>query len=138
MKPPLAFISYDVTLGEGDRSRLLDEIGSCAEPFSVDDWSLKRQAPRADWDRLMHSKIGRCDFMIVLVSEGMEHEPIEAEIMESKRCNVPFFGVYVGDAKAGVALPPGLPANRTIPFDWERIAMAVRQVTREGKHHTFV
>ena len=59
------------------------------------------------------------------------------EIPQAKRCNVPFFGVYAGDAESGVELPEGLPANRTIPWDWARIAAAISQVSKEGKHHVF-
>jgi hypothetical protein len=59
------------------------------------------------------------------------------EIAEARRCNVPFFGVYAGGAKRGTPLPEGLGANRTIAWDWERIAAAVSQVTKEGKHHVF-
>jgi hypothetical protein len=136
-KHPLAFISYDFKLSESERVRFINEIGACSQPFKVDDWSAERRSPREDWDKLVHSKIGRCDFVIVLVAEGMDVAPIMAELAEAKRCNVPFFGVYVGGAKPGSALPDGLGANRTIPWDWDRIAAAIGQVTKEGKHHVF-
>ena len=137
MKPPLAFLSYDFKLSESDRLRFFGEIDSCSQPFKVDDWSAERRSPREDWDKLVHSKIGRCDFVIVLVAENMECAPIAAEIAEARRCNVPFFGVYAGNAKPGASLPEGLGANRTIPWDWDRIAAAIGQVNREGKHHVF-
>ena len=137
MRPLLGFISYDFKLNDDERARFIDEIGSCSLEFAVDDWSAERKAPRADWDKVVHARIGRCDFMIVLVGEGMDVAPIAEEIMEAKRCNVPFFGVYVGDTTAGRELPAGLGANRTIPWEWDRIALAIGQVTKEGKHHVF-
>ena len=137
MPSPLAFISYDFKLSNNERQSLIAGIGSCSEPFDVDDWSAQRKAPREDWDKLVHGKIWRSDFLIVLVATDMDREAVELEILEAKRCNVPFFGIYVGDAKSGTALPSGLPANRVIPNDWDRIALAVRQVAKEGKHHTF-
>jgi hypothetical protein len=137
MKPPLAFISYDFKLSEDERVRFVDEIGSCSQAFSVEDWSADRRAPRADWDKIVHSRIGRSDFVIVLVAKGMDIAPVAAELAEARRCNVPIFGVYVGATKAGAELPEGLGANRTIPWDWNRIAAAIGQVSREGKHHVF-
>jgi hypothetical protein len=137
MTTPVAFISFDFKLNADDRARFVAESGSSAQPFAVEDWSAERKSPRSDWDKMVHAKIGRCDFMIVLVSNEMDTAPVAEEILEAKRCNVPFFGVYVGDAKPGTALPEGLGANRTIPWDWTRIAGAIGQVSKEGKHHLF-
>lgn len=136
-KTPVAFLSFDFKLSEDERVRFLSESTSCAAPFTVDDWSAARKGSREEWGKHVHSKIGRADFMIVLVAKGMDLEQIGAEIVEARHCNVPFFGVYAGGAKAGTALPEGLGANRTIPWDWDRIAAAIGQVTREGKHHVF-
>ena len=137
MTPPLAFISYDFKLSEDERLRFISEIGSCSLPFNVDDWSAERRSPREEWDKVVHGKIGRCDFMIVLVARGMNTTPVGEEIVEAKRCNVPFFGVYAAGAKPGTELPAGLPANRVTAWDWDRIAAAITQVNKEGKHHVF-
>lgn len=136
-KTPLAFISFDYNLNESDRARFVQEKGSSSRPFNVEHWSAAPKSPRGDWDKMVHSRITRCDFMIVLVSEGMDRAAVAAEISEAKRCNVPFFGVYIGGAQAGSELPEGLGANRTIPLDWNRIADAIAQVSGEGKHHVF-
>jgi hypothetical protein len=136
-KPPLAFISYDFKTSEDERVRFVNELSSSSHTFTVEDWSMERRAPREDWDKAVHGKIGRSDFVIVLIAEGMDTAPVAAELAEARHCNVPFFGVYVGNAKAGADLPVGLGANRTIAWDWGRIATAVGQVTREGKHHVF-
>lgn len=134
---PLAFVSYDIKLSEDDRVRFVNEMDLCPSTFRVDDWSAERKASREDWANHVHSKIGRTDFMIVLVADGMDLEKASVEIAEARRCNVPFFGVYVGGAKEGVPLPEGLGRKRTIPWDWDRIGAAVRQVNTEGKHHIF-
>lgn len=137
MTRPLAFISYDFNRSEDERAHFIAEIPDCSQPFNVDDWSLQRQSPRKDWDKIVHGKIGRCDLMVVLVADGMDTAAVAEEIVEAKRCNVPFFGVYVGGARPGTELPAGLPENRTIPRDWQRIAAAIGQVMKEGKHHVF-
>jgi hypothetical protein len=137
MKMPLAFISFDFKLSEDERVRFLNEIASCSQAFTVEHWSEERHAPKADWAKNVHSKIGRSDFVIVLVEKGMDLSGVTDELAEARKCNVPFFGVYTGKAKAGADLPEGLPANRTIPWDWGRIGAAVAQVSKEGKHHVF-
>lgn len=137
MNPPLAFISYDFRQSEKARSRFIEEIESCPQPFKVDDWSVERGSPREDWDKLIHSRIGRCDCVIVLVARGMDLEAVAAEIVEAKRCNVPFFGVYLDKTRTRVQLPEGLPVNRMVPWDWDRIGAALQQVMKEGKHHLF-
>ena len=136
-RKPLAFVSYDYKHNESEKDRFLAEKASCSEPFEVEDWSAASRSPRSDWEKMVHARISRCDFMIVLIDAGMDMKLVEEEIVEAKRANVPFFGVYVGEAPAATELPADLGANRTIPWDWERIASAVRQVGGEGKHHIF-
>ena len=134
-KPPLAFISYDFNLNEADRIRFVEESAACSQPFKVEDWSAAPRYPLDDWKKTVHSRIIRCNLMVVLLSEGMAMSQVSTEIVEATRCNVPFFGVYTGTAPP--ALPDGLGANRTIPWDWARIASAVGQLSTEGKNHIF-
>jgi hypothetical protein len=137
MKAPLAFVSFDYKLNEAERARFVEEKDACSQAFNVEHWSTAPRTPRDDWDKMVHSRIGRCEFVVVLVTEEMDRTQVEDEILEAKGCNVPFFGVYVGDALGGSSLPNGLGPNRMVPWDWNRIALAIRQVTREGKHHVF-
>ena len=44
------------------------------------------------------------------------------------------FGVDVGGADSSSSLPDGLARNRTIAWDWEKIASAIDQVMGEGKN----
>ena len=137
IKTPLAFISFDHKLNEADRARFVEEKDACREAFNVEHWSTAPRTPRDDWEKMVHSRIGRCEFMVVLVAEGMDRTQVEYEILEAKRCNVPFFGIYVDGLLTGSLLPDGLGAKRTAPWDWDRIAAAISQVTKEGKHHVF-
>jgi hypothetical protein len=133
----LAFIAFDHRQNQGDRVRFIEEKHACREAFDVEHWSALPRTPRDDWDKMVHSYIGRCAFMVVLVAEGMDLTQVENEILEAKRCNVPFFGVYVEGTSNGSPLPNGLAANRMASWDWDRIAAAIDQVTKEGKHHVF-
>ena len=138
MTTPLAFISFDINHNQFERTRFMAEAGSCSTTFAVDDWSAGDQSPRSEWEKFVRGKIGRCDLMIVLVGTHMDEAPqVEKEIEFARQRNVPYFGVYVGDADPEYPLPDGLPANRTIPYDWNRIGAAVDQLMREGKNHVF-
>lgn len=52
----------------------------------------------------------------------------------AKEQNVPLFGVYLDGAGPHSALPTGLQRNRTVPWDWDKIAAAVRHMMTEGKN----
>ena len=56
------------------------------------------------------------------------------EIKMAKDQDVPVFGVYVGGADTSSNLPDGLQRNRTVAWDWAKIADAVDQMMREGKN----
>ena len=56
------------------------------------------------------------------------------EIKFAKECNVPVFGVYVGGANTLSNLPEGLQRNRTIEWNWDRIASVINQMMTEGKN----
>ena len=138
MNTPLAFISFDIDHNQLAKTQFVAEAGCCSTTFSVDDWSAEDKSPRSDWEKFVDGKIGRCDFMIVLVGAHMDEAPrVEREIEFARQRNVPYFGVYVGGAGAECSLPAGLPANRTIPCDWNRIGSAVDQLMKEGKNHIF-
>jgi len=138
MAKPLGFLSFDVAHDEAMRSLFIEQAPTSPTPFSVDHWSMKAMRPRDDWDKTVQGNIGRCDFLIVLVgADTQTAEEVAREIQFAKRTNVPFFGVRASGSDESIALPPGLPSNRTIPWDWKRIAAAVTQLQAEGKHHVF-
>ena len=61
--------------------------------------------------------------MIVLVGKSMGSAMgVRKEINFSKAQNVPFFGVYVDGAGTSSTLPSGLARNRTIIWNWDKIA----------------
>ncbi len=73
--------------------------------------------------------------LIVLVGKTMASATgVAKEIKMAKDQDVPVFGVYVDGANSSSNLPDGLQRNRTISWDWEKIASAVDQMMTEGKN----
>lgn len=73
--------------------------------------------------------------MIVLVGqETYTATGVVKEIGFAKTQDVPVFGVYVDGANIYTPLPAGLQRNRTITWDWNKIAAAVDQMMLEGKN----
>jgi hypothetical protein len=56
------------------------------------------------------------------------------EIAFAKEADVPIFGVYVDNADTNSILPYGLQRNRTIFWEWDKIADAIDKVMKEGKN----
>ena len=48
--------------------------------------------------------------------------------------DVPYFGVYVNGAGTASTLPTGLARNRTIDWQWAKIADAIKQMLTESKN----
>ncbi|MBK9089227.1 MAG: hypothetical protein IPL90_09345 [Holophagales bacterium] len=110
------------------------EARNSKTPFSIEDWSSQEALPQAQWEKLLREKVGRCHLMIVLVGRSMGTATgVAKEIGFARDQNVPFFGVYVDGADASSTLPAGLPGNRTITWDWDNIAAAVKQMMGEGR-----
>jgi len=59
---------------------------------------------------------------------------VAKEIAMAKDQDVPFFGVYVDGANTNSNLPTGLARNRTIAWEWDKIADAIDQMMGEGKN----
>ena len=59
---------------------------------------------------------------------------VKKEIKMAKDNDVPIFGVYVGGADSNSNLPDGLPRNRVVKWDWEKIADKINQMMGEGKN----
>ena len=73
--------------------------------------------------------------LIVLVGKSMASATgVGKEIAFAKKNDVPVFGVYVGGANENSNLPDGLQRNRTIKWEWDAIASAIKQVMGEGKN----
>jgi CHASE2 domain-containing sensor protein len=104
-------------------------------PFSIEDWSSKSSLPQAEWEKLIKGKINKCNMLIVLVGKTMASATGAAkEISMAKDQDVPVFGVYVDGADSSSNLPSGLQRNRTIAWDWDKIAAAIDQMMSEGKN----
>ena len=135
MADPRAFISFDFDHNETSRNLFVGQIKNSLTPFSTEDWSSKEQLPQATWEKQLEEKIGKCHLMIVLVGKSMGTATgVRKEITFAKGRNVPCFGVYVDGAGKSSTLPTGLAQNRTIAWEWDKIANAVDQMMKEGKN----
>jgi hypothetical protein len=131
-----AFISFDFDHNLAAKNLF---AGQCTTdsptPFTVEDWSSSSALPQAEWEKRLKAKINRCHMVIVLVGRSMGTATgVAKEIGFAKAQDVPFFGVYVDGAGADSTLPTGLARNRTIAWDWKKIANAVDQMMGEGKN----
>lgn len=135
MADPRAFISFDYDHNSTEKILFSGQAKNSRTPFSIQDWSSKSALPQAQWEALIKDKINKCNMLIVLVGKTMASATgVAKEIKMAKDQNVPVFGVYVGGADGSSNLPDGLQRNRTIAWDWDKIANAVDQMMREGKN----
>ena len=130
-----AFISFDFDNNLTEKILFVGQIKNSRTPFSAQDWSSKTKLPQAQWENLLMEKIGKCHLMVVLVGKSMGSATgVAKEIGFAKDQDVPFFGVYVDGAGTSSTLPKGLARNRTIAWEWDKIADAVAQMMTEGKN----
>lgn len=135
MADPRAFISFDYDHNNTEKILFAGQAKNSRTPFSVQDWSSKATLPQTQWETLIKDKINKCNMLIVLVGKTMASATgVAKEIKMAKDQNVPIFGVYVGGADTSSNLPDGLQRNRTIAWDWAKIADAVDQMMKEGKN----
>lgn len=135
MADPRAFISFDFDHNETQKNLFVGQSKNSKTPFSIEDWSSKSSLPQSQWEDLIKSKIGKCNMLIVLSGKTMASATgVAKEIAMAKEKNVPVFGVYVDGANTTSNVPSGLPRNRTIAWDWDKIASAIDQMMGEGKN----
>tara|TARA_R110000868_G_scaffold77299_4_gene221507 strand:+ start:344 stop:754 length:411 start_codon:yes stop_codon:yes gene_type:complete len=130
-----AFISFDFDNNSTERLLFVGQAKNSKTPFSIEDWSSKTSLPQKEWEDLIKVKINKCNMLIVLVGKKTSTAAgVVKEIAFAKSQDVPVFGVYVDRANATTNLPTGLQRNRTIAWDWAKIASAIDQVMEEGKN----
>jgi CHASE2 domain-containing sensor protein len=135
MADPRAFISFDFDHNLTQKNLFVGQSKNSSTPFSIEDWSSKSSLPQAEWEKLIKGKINKCNMLIVLVGKTMASATGAAkEISMAKDQDVPVFGVYVDGADSSSNLPSGLQRNRTIAWDWDKIAAAIDQMMSEGKN----
>lgn len=135
MADPRAFISFDFDHNETQKILFVGQSKNSKTPFSIEDWPSKSSLPQSEWELLIKSKIGKCNMLIVLCGKTMASATgVAKEIAMAKEKNVPVFGVYVDGANTTSNLPSGLQRNRTIAWDWDKIASAIAQMMGEGKN----
>ena len=135
MADPRAFVSFDFDHDETQRTLFIGQSKNSKTPFSIQDWSAKSSMPQSQWEAIVKDKINKCNMSIVLVGKTMASASgVPKEIKMAKDQDVPVFGVYVVGANSNSNLPSGLPRNRTIIWNWDSIAAAVKQMMGEGKN----
>lgn len=135
MADPRAFISFDFDHDETEKNLFVGQSKNSKTPFSIEDWSSKASLPQAQWEALIKGKINKCNMLIVLSGKTMASATgVSKEIALAKDQSVPVFGVYVDGANSSSNLPTGLARNRTISWNWDKIANAVKQMMGEGKN----
>lgn len=135
MADPRAFISFDFDHNETEKNLFVGQSKNSKTPFSIQDWSAKSSMPQSQWEAIVKEKINKSNMLIVLVGKTMASATAVAkEINMAKDQNVPVFGIYVGGADSTSNLPNGLARNRTIKWNWDDIASAIKQMMGEGKN----
>jgi len=135
MSDPRAFISFDFDHNATEKILFTGQAKNSKTPFNIEDWSSKESLPQTQWEKLLKEKINKCNMLIVLVGKYMASATgVAKEIKFAKEGSVPVFGVYVGGADSLSTLPDGLARTRTIKWDWDSIAAAVKQMMGEGKN----
>jgi hypothetical protein len=135
MADPRAFISFDFDHNETEKNLFVGQSKNSKTPFSIQDWSAKSSMPQSKWEAIVKDKINKCNMLIVLVGKTMANATgVAKEIAMAKEQDVPVFGVYVDGANSSSNIPDGLQRNRTIAWDWEKIAAAIDQMMGEGKN----
>jgi MTH538 TIR-like domain (DUF1863) len=133
---PRAFVSFDFDHNERQRNLFAGQAKKeSPTPFIVQDWSSRNVLPQATWEAQIRQRVNCAHMCIVLVGRFMASATgVAKEIVMAKEQDVPVFGVYVDGADIFSTLPSGLTRNRTVPWDWKKIAAMVDQAMIEGKN----
>ena len=132
---PRAFISFDYDNNKTEKDLFAGQAKNSKTPFSIEDWSSKTELPQDEWEKQIKVKINKCNMLIVLVGKKTHSATgVKKEIKFAKGQDVPVFGVYIDGAGTSTTLPEGLQRNRTIDWDWDKIAAAINKVMKEGKN----
>ena len=135
MADPRAFISFDVDHDSNEKVLFAGQAKNSKTPFSVEDWSAKSSMPQSQWEAIVKEKINKCNMVIILVGKVMASAAgVVKEIKMADDQDVPTFGVYVSGANTSSNLPNCLQRNRTIKWDWDLIASAIKQMMKEKKN----
>ncbi len=135
MASPRAFISFDFDNNVDQKKYFAGQAVNSRTPFNIEDWSSKTALPQKEWEERIEAKIKKCNLVIVLVGKKTYTATgVAKEIRFAKSHSIPVFGVYVDGANTTTSLPDGLPRNRVIPWEWEKIASMIDQCMKEGKN----
>ena len=129
------FVCFDVDNNEKEKDSFLSEIKIAQMPFGIIDCSSRPKLPIGKWESDLVDTIANSHFMLVLVGRRTKFSAaIAKELLIARDEDVPYFGVYVGDADSSTPLPVDLERNRVIDLDWGAIPIVVKKMMMEGKN----
>lgn len=133
--PSRIFISFDYDNNLSHKTLFAGQARNSRVPFNISDWSSKAELPQSQWETKISNKISLCNALLVLVGQyTINAVGVQKEISMARQHNVPIFGVYIDGANVHTPLPLGLARERVILWNWEHIASAILQVSKEGKN----
>jgi len=69
------FVSFDFDNDKALKDFLVGQSKNADSPFEISDWSMKEEAPQANWDKEARARIKHSDIMIVMVGPNTYKAP---------------------------------------------------------------
>lgn len=148
MIKPKAFISFEIDNNKSEKDLFVSEIEKSGIQLEIEGCSSKLLVFEAELDYLIRKRIDKynmltktnentiepvinnCQLLIVLVgNETYADGRVTKQIAYAKSKNIPVFGVYVGDANDDTDLPRGLPKDKIVVRDWEKIDLLIKSLS---------
>jgi hypothetical protein len=114
------FVSFDFDNDKTLRDFLIGQAKNADSPFEVSDYSLKEEAPEADWLKRARTAIARSDVLIITlgsktrVASGVKKEVAIAKEIEKTRFQI----IGYKDGSSDWAVTDG---GRTYAWSWDNL-----------------
>jgi hypothetical protein len=114
------FVSFDFDNDRALRDFIVGQAKNPDSPFEVSDYSLKEEAPQADWLNRARSAINRADVFIVMLGSRTRNAPgVQKEVAIARELNKKRFQIigYQGGSEAWAINEGG----RTYDWSWDNL-----------------
>ncbi len=114
------FVSFDFDNDRALRDFIVGQAKNPDSPFEVSDFSLKEEAPQADWLTRARSAINRADVFIVMLGSRTRNAPgVQKEVAIARELNKKRFQIigYQGGSEAWAVTDGG----RTYDWSWDNL-----------------
>lgn len=114
------FVSFDFDNDKTLRDFLIGQAKNADSPFEVSDYSLKEEAPEADWLKRAQTAIARSDVFIIMLgsktryASGVKKEVAIAKGVEKTRFQI----IGYKDGSSDWAVTDG---GRTYAWSWDNL-----------------